>query len=88
MCAANIIIVEKSKAALDHAMALGGDEGVLIDGNENERVLELTKGKGAEARPANGSYATTILGDWLRGRACLEYCVAASRTSARTLTWS
>ena len=28
---------------------LGGDEGVLIDGNENERVLELTKGKGAEA---------------------------------------
>ena len=49
MCAANIIIVEKSKAALDHAMPLGGDEGVLIDGNEIERVLELTKGKGAEA---------------------------------------
>ena len=49
MCAANIIIVEKSKAALDHAMPLGGDEGVLIDGNEVERVLELTKGKGAEA---------------------------------------
>ena len=24
---------------------LGGDEGVLIDGNEVERVIELTKGK-------------------------------------------
>ena len=49
MCAANIIIVEKSKKALDHAMPLGGDEGVIIDGNEVEKVLELTKGKGAEA---------------------------------------
>jgi NAD+-dependent secondary alcohol dehydrogenase Adh1 len=49
MCAANIIIVEKSKTALDHAMPLGGDEGVLIDGNEVERIMELTKGKGAEA---------------------------------------
>ena len=49
MCAANIIIVEKSAEALKHAMSLGGDEGVLIDGNEVERVLELTKGKGGEA---------------------------------------
>ena len=49
MCAANIIIVEKSKTALDHAMPLGGDEGVLIDGNEVERIMELTNGKGAEA---------------------------------------
>ena len=49
MCAANIIIVEKSAEALKHAMSLGGDEGVLIDGNETERVLELTKGKGGEA---------------------------------------
>ena len=30
-------------------MPLGGDEGVIIDGNEVERVMELTKGKGAEA---------------------------------------
>ncbi len=45
----NIIIVEKSKTALDHAMPLGGDEGVLIDGNEVERIMELTNGKGAEA---------------------------------------
>ena len=49
MCAANIIIVEKSETALKHAMPLGGDHGVLIDGNEVERVMELTKGLGAEA---------------------------------------
>ena len=49
MCAANIIIVEKSQTALDHAMRLGGDHGVFIDGNEIERVKELTKGNGAEA---------------------------------------
>jgi NAD+-dependent secondary alcohol dehydrogenase Adh1 len=30
-------------------MPLGGDHGVLIDGNEVERVKELTKGNGAEA---------------------------------------
>ncbi|NCV46251.1 MAG: NAD(P)-dependent alcohol dehydrogenase [Proteobacteria bacterium] len=49
MCAADIIIVEKSEAALKHAMELGGDHGVLIDGNEIEKVQELTKGKGSEA---------------------------------------
>ena len=49
MCAADIIIVEKSETALKHAMPLGGDHGVLIDGNEVERVKELTKGLGAEA---------------------------------------
>ena len=30
-------------------MELGGDHGVLIDGNEIEKVQELTKGKGSEA---------------------------------------
>ena len=45
----DIIIVEKSEKALKHAMELGGDHGVLIDGNEVEKVKELTKGKGAEA---------------------------------------
>jgi len=49
MCAANIIIVEKSEKALKHAMELGGEEGILIDGNEVERVMELTNGNGAEA---------------------------------------
>ena len=41
MCAADIIIVEKSEAALKHAMELGGDHGVLIDGNEIEKVQKL-----------------------------------------------
>ena len=45
MCAADIIIVEKSEKALKHAMELGGDHGVLIDGNEIEKVQELTKEK-------------------------------------------
>ena len=49
MCAADIIVVEKAKAALDHVMTLGADHGVLIDGNERERVKELTKGNNAEA---------------------------------------
>ena len=49
MCAANIIIVEKSEKALKHAMELGGEEGIIIDGNEVERVMELTGGNGAEA---------------------------------------
>jgi len=49
MCAANIIIVEKSEKALKHAMELGGEEGILIDGNEVEQVMELTNGNGAEA---------------------------------------
>ncbi len=49
MCAADIIIVEKSQKVLDHALELGGDKGILIDGNEIEAVMELTDGKGAEA---------------------------------------
>jgi NAD+-dependent secondary alcohol dehydrogenase Adh1 len=49
MCAADIIIVEKSEMALKHALELGGDKGVLIDGNEHESIMDLTHGKGAEA---------------------------------------
>lgn len=49
MCAADIIVVEKSQKALDHAIELGGDKGVLIDGNEVDTIMELTQGKGAEA---------------------------------------
>ena len=43
MCAADIIVVEKSINALTHAMDLGADHGVLIDGNELEAVQELTQ---------------------------------------------
>ena len=49
MCAADIIVVEKSINALTHAMDLGADHGVLIDGNELEAIQSLTGGKGAEA---------------------------------------
>ena len=48
MCAADIIIVEKSEKALKHAMELGGDHGVLIDGNENGLVgyWQIDEGSG------------------------------------------
>jgi len=49
MCAADIIVVEKSANALKHAIELGADKGVLIDGNEHDSIMELTHGKGAEA---------------------------------------
>jgi NAD+-dependent secondary alcohol dehydrogenase Adh1 len=49
MCAADIIVVEKSNNALRHALELGADKGVLIDGNEHEAIMELTNGAGAEA---------------------------------------
>ncbi len=45
MCAADIIVVEKSQNALNHALELGADKGVLIDGNEVNSILELTNGK-------------------------------------------
>ena len=49
MCAADIIVVEKSQNALKHALELGADKGVLIDDNEVNAILELTNSKGAEA---------------------------------------
>ena len=49
MCAAEIIVVDPSEMALKLAESCGADELVKADGNEVQRVLELTKGKGAEA---------------------------------------
>jgi NAD+-dependent secondary alcohol dehydrogenase Adh1 len=49
MCAADIIVVEKSKAALKHALDLGADKGVLIDGKEHDAIMDLTHEMGAEA---------------------------------------
>lgn len=49
LCAAEIIIVDRSDAALQLAKECGAHHLVKADGNEVERVLELTKGKGAEA---------------------------------------
>ena len=49
MCAANIIVVEKSEIAMKAAQESGADEIVKVDGNEVEKVLQLTHGKGGEA---------------------------------------
>ena len=49
MCAADIIVVEKSNNALKHAIELGADKGVLIDGNEHDAIIGEANGAGAEA---------------------------------------
>ena len=49
MCAADIIVVDPSDMALKLAESCGADALVKADGNEVEKVLELTKGLGAEA---------------------------------------
>ncbi len=49
MCAADIIVVDKSDASLALAGKMGADKLVKADGNEVEAVLELTDGAGAEA---------------------------------------
>src|ERR1700737_1806958 len=47
LCAAEIIVVDRSDIALQLAKECGAHHGVKSDGNELERVLELTGGKGA-----------------------------------------
>ncbi len=49
MCAADIIVVDKSEASLTLAGKSGADHLILADGNEAEAVLSLTGGAGAEA---------------------------------------
>lgn len=49
MCAADVIVVDKSDASLDLAKKIGADKLVKADGNEVEAVLALTDGAGAEA---------------------------------------
>ena len=49
LCAADIIVVDRSSKALEHAEGFGIEHTVLADGNEVAKVLELTRGKGAEA---------------------------------------
>jgi len=49
MCAADIIVVDKSDASLALAKKSGADHLVKADGNEVEAVLALTGGRGAEA---------------------------------------
>ena len=45
---AEIIVVDRSEAALELAKSIGADYGVLADGGQVEKVLELTDGNGAE----------------------------------------
>jgi NAD+-dependent secondary alcohol dehydrogenase Adh1 len=49
MCAAEIIVVDKSKLSLELAKECGADHLITADGHEVETVLSLTGGVGAEA---------------------------------------
>jgi NAD+-dependent secondary alcohol dehydrogenase Adh1 len=49
MCAADIIVVDPSDLSLSLAESCGADALVKADGNEVQKVLELTNGRGAEA---------------------------------------
>ncbi|HET6987628.1 MAG TPA: NAD(P)-dependent alcohol dehydrogenase, partial [Kribbella sp.] len=46
---ATVVVVDRNKAALDLAVEIGADHGIVADGTEVEQVQELTRGKGAEA---------------------------------------
>jgi NAD+-dependent secondary alcohol dehydrogenase Adh1 len=49
LCAAEVIVVDRSEEALALARELGADETVLADGGQVDAVLERTDGLGAEA---------------------------------------
>jgi len=49
LCAASIIVVDRSDLALKLAQESGADHAVKADGNEVQAVLALTQGNGAEA---------------------------------------
>jgi len=48
LTAAEIIVVDRSEAALELARSFGADHTVVADGSQVEKVMELTDGKGAE----------------------------------------
>jgi len=47
--AATLVVVDRNQAALDLAVEIGADHGVVADGSHVAKVLALTGGKGAEA---------------------------------------
>jgi NAD+-dependent secondary alcohol dehydrogenase Adh1 len=49
LCAAEIVVVDRSKASLELAKKCGAHHLVLADGQEVEKVLALTGGRGGEA---------------------------------------
>ena len=46
---ATVVVVDRNKAALDLAVEIGADHGIVADGTQVEQVRQLTGGKGAEA---------------------------------------
>lgn len=46
---ATLVVVDRNKAAVDLAVEIGADYGIVADGTHVEQVLELTNGNGAEA---------------------------------------
>lgn len=49
LTAAEIVVVDRNPDAVDLAVSVGADHGVLADGGHVDRVRELTGGHGAEA---------------------------------------
>jgi NAD+-dependent secondary alcohol dehydrogenase Adh1 len=49
LCAAEVIVVDRSEEALDLARKIGADHTVVADGGQVDTVLEMTDGNGAEA---------------------------------------
>jgi NAD+-dependent secondary alcohol dehydrogenase Adh1 len=49
LCAAEIIVLDRSEKALELARSCGADHMVKADGGEVEAILSLTRGRGAEA---------------------------------------
>jgi NAD+-dependent secondary alcohol dehydrogenase Adh1 len=47
--AATLVVVDRNPAAVQLAVEIGADRGIVADGTQVEQVLELTGGKGAEA---------------------------------------
>ncbi|MCW2780354.1 MAG: NAD(P)-dependent alcohol dehydrogenase [Marmoricola sp.] len=46
---ATLVVIDRNQAAVDLAVEIGADHGILADGTHVEQVLELTGGTGAEA---------------------------------------
>jgi NAD+-dependent secondary alcohol dehydrogenase Adh1 len=46
---ATLVVVDRNQAAVDLAVEIGADHGIVADGTHVEQVLALTGGKGAEA---------------------------------------
>ncbi|GAA3103347.1 NAD+-dependent secondary alcohol dehydrogenase Adh1 [Kribbella aluminosa] len=47
--AATLVVVDRNPAAVELAVAIGADHGIVADGTQIAQVLELTGGRGAEA---------------------------------------